>query len=408
MGDTTSTSIATGSGDTPVSQSQLNQAMAQVARMQQETMQNVAQMQASLQHLVSLSPPSLSGVNVTASSSSIPNLVAPTASIPGYIKLAKPSLFSGAVKTNVETWLFEVEQYLLAYGVNNESQRIAFAAASFKGLALQWWQNHCLLHPGLGLTWGQFKDEVRKRFQPVEASRTARVNLRSLKQGNKSVQDYCSAFYEQLQSIHDMSEADKVENFMMGLNSSIYAEVDRRDPLNLQDAMMYAQRTEIRSRVRAVQRGNNYEAYKTNRFYNRYRSSGQEKSVSNNESSSTTSGPAPMELGKLGMNEEEEDQEALELEWKEYLNEFEAEEHQEVSDGDEEESKVRKEEQEEDSQLHAININRRQLPKEEFIRLRKEGKCFHCKQSGHWSRECPNISRPPRRNGGRQSNSTKY
>src|SRR5438105_9520677 len=73
-------------------------------------------------------------------------------------------------------------------------------------MAIQWWQNHCILHPGLRLTWEQFKDEVRKRFQPIEASRTARVNLRNLKQGNKSVADYCSAFYEQLQLIHDMSE----------------------------------------------------------------------------------------------------------------------------------------------------------------------------------------------------------
>jgi len=170
---------------------------------------------------------SLSGVQNQPSQ---PSHVPPNSSISGSIKLAKPSLFTGAIKANVETWLFEVEQYLTAYGVKDDSQKIAFATASFKGMAVQWWQNHCMTHPGLHLQWDQFKEEVRKRFQPVEASRTARVNLRNLKQGNKSVAEYCSAFYEQLQLIHDMCEADKVENFMMGLNSTIYVEVDRRDP----------------------------------------------------------------------------------------------------------------------------------------------------------------------------------
>lgn len=378
--------------------------------MQQETMQNVHQMQASLQHLVSQSTHPLNGAS---SSSSTPPLVPPTTSIPGYIKLAKPSLFTGAAKANVETWLFEVEQYLLAYGVNNESQRIAFASASLKGLALQWWQNHCILHPGLGLSWAEFKEEVRKRFQPVEASRTARVNLRSLKQGNRSVTEYCSAFYEQLQLIHDMSEADKVENFMMGLSSTIYAEVDRRDPLTLQDAMTFAQRTEIRSRVRNIQRGSaGYDNYKSTRYYNQpSRNNGHDKTSSGYQPSNAASTPVPMELGRIGCEEEEVDDDALEQEWMEYLNELDREEKlDQPNDEDEEETKGGSEEQEETPHLQAMSTRRRQLPKEEFIRLRKEGKCFRCKQTGHWSRECPNPSRPqpPRTNGARQPNPSKY
>jgi len=111
------------------------------------------------------------------------------------------------------------------------------------------------------------------------------------------------------------------------------------------------------------------------------------------------------------MNEEDDDNEALEMEWQEYLNELEQENKQELSDyndENEEESDVNNEEQEEDTQLHAINAGRRPMPKEEFIRLRKEGKCFRCKQTGHFSRQCPNVSRNPRRNGGRQSNVSKY
>lgn len=399
-------------GDAPVSQSQLNTVLNQFAQMQRQTMQEVHQMQTSLREVLSSNQSHAQPTSAASSAPpSNPSLVPLTARIPGYIKLAKPSLFTGAAKANVETWLFEVEQYLMAYEVDDDSQRIAFAAASLKGLALQWWQNHCILHPSQRLSWQQFKEEVKKRFQPVEASRTARVNLRSLKQGNKSVAEYCSAFYEQLQLIHDMSEADQVENFMAGLNWSTSTEVDRRDPLTLQDAMMLAQRTEIRGRFRTTQRGTSSDSYKYNRFYNHYRpnSNGQEKTTTTHENRNT--GPTPMELGRVGTEEEEEvDEEELEKEWKDYLDELEQEEPENLNDEDNEEGKANNEEQEDNiPQLHAIT-NRRPIPKEEFFRLRKEGKCFRCKQPGHFSRECPNIRRfqNPRRNGGRQPNPSKY
>jgi hypothetical protein len=96
-GDGTESSEA--SGDTPVSQSQLNLALAQVAQMQQETSQIVHQMQTSLQQLIARPTQSLSGATSTStSSSSTPAFVSPTNSIPNYIKLTKPSLFTGAVK----------------------------------------------------------------------------------------------------------------------------------------------------------------------------------------------------------------------------------------------------------------------------------------------------------------------
>ena len=138
-------------GDTSVSMTQFSHAFNQLVQMQQETVQNVHQMQAQLQELFSgptqgqggtvhqggrvhQAPTSLSGVQNQPSQSL--SHVPPTSSIPGSIKLAKPSLFTGAIKANVETWLFEVEQYLTAYGVKDHSQMIAFATSSFKGMAV--------------------------------------------------------------------------------------------------------------------------------------------------------------------------------------------------------------------------------------------------------------------------------
>lgn len=412
-----SNAASAASTDTPVSQAQLNQAMMQLARMQQDTMQNVHQIQVSLQHLQSHNPYSSTG-----SSSINPLLVPPTTSIPGYVKLAKPSIFTGATKTNVETWLFEVEQYLIAYGMNSDSQRIAFATSFLKGLALQWWQNHCITTPGLTLSWSQFKEEVRNRFQPVAASKLARVNLKYLKQGNKSVADYCSMFYAQLQLITDgMTEADKVEYFMSGLSSTIFSEVDRRDPTTLQEAMTYAQRTELRSRVRS-QHGfgiKPWSRYQSSSSYPRFSS----HETSNSETSKSSTHPStPMELGKIGI-EEEFDEELLEEEYEQYLNELEEEELQALNELDlKDETPVGEEDEfpepkQPSVQLQGISTrgNQRRVPnlsKEEYFRLRSEGRCYRCKGVGHLSRDCPRTRRPQpnsqRRNGGTKLNQLKH
>jgi hypothetical protein len=79
----------------------------------------------------------------------------------------------------------------------------------------------------------------------------------------------------------------------------------------------------------------------------------------------------------------------------------------------EEETEVEQEEKKvEPTQLHAIttrNNNRNsRLTKEELIRLRREGRCFRCKRKDHISRDCPFANRPQRRNGGNQSQPSKY
>ena len=135
-------------GDTPVSMSQFNQVLNQLAHMQQETVQNVHHMQSQLQQLLAhpqdeaktqggtVHQPQQPLSGVVNQPSHTPVHVPPSSSVPSHIKLAKPSLFTGVTKANVETWIFEVEQYLSAYGISVESQKIAFASASFKGMAL--------------------------------------------------------------------------------------------------------------------------------------------------------------------------------------------------------------------------------------------------------------------------------
>ncbi|MGH2639177.1 MAG: hypothetical protein ACRDF4_07865 [Rhabdochlamydiaceae bacterium] len=385
---------AAGGNDTnhiPVTLTHLNQLYSQFSQLQQETMQNVHQIQVSLHDIQSQTHHTHNTDTGSLPASHI--IIVP---IPGQIKLPKPSLYTGAVRTNVETWLFEVEQYLVAYACNIDSQRIAVATGSMKGLALQWWRSECMTNPGLVISWEEFKERVRRRFQPVAASRTARANLRSLKQGNKTVAEYCGMYYEQIQVINDMSEADKIENFMYGLQQGLFSDVDRRDPQTLQDAMTYAQRAELRSRVRAQ--------YGVNHLRNKF--SYPTTTHTPTASTTPTTASIPMELGRVEMNEEKEEMEEA---YEQYLNEMDEEEClAELEELQlEEEAEVEQEEKKvEPTQLQAIttriNNKNSRLTKEELIRLRREGRCFRCKRKDHISRDCPFANNPQRRNGGNQ------
>ena len=57
----------------------------------------------------------------------------------------------------------------------------------FRELASQWWINRSEVRRDAPTLLIAFKAAVRERFQPVAASRTARAELRSLRQGSGSV-----------------------------------------------------------------------------------------------------------------------------------------------------------------------------------------------------------------------------
>ena len=155
---------------------------------------------------------SISGFPTASSTaSSTINPFSPPPTLPSKVKLSPPSNYTGDRNVNVETWLFEINQYLDTSSVNLASQRIAVASGHFKKeSALQWWKNQCQSNPNpiSNWSWIQFVDAVKDRFQPLAASRTARSQLRNLRQSNMSVADYSHRFLQLVQLISDMSEID--------------------------------------------------------------------------------------------------------------------------------------------------------------------------------------------------------
>ena len=164
----------------------------------------------------------------------------------------------------------------------------------------------------------EFKEMVKSRFQPIAAARTARANLRSLRQSGKSIAEYCNAFYKQIQLISDMSEADKIDNFMNGLVPSIANEVDRRDPKSLQEAMTFAQGVELQLRN---YRQSNYHNNHHHSNYNRYTPINR-AAYESKTTTSTTSASTSMELSNITTSNKDETN--YEEEYEKYLEENDA------------------------------------------------------------------------------------
>lgn len=377
-----------------------------VAQLQQQTQQQVQQqVHAAVQQAIdqllpqmqqNVSHPHTAAASAAMSASPASHgapIISPLMTTSAAKLMGKPNFFSGALNTNVDTWLFSIEQYCSVTGVLDDASRIGVASSYFKELAATWWYNRCEIERNPPATWADFKTLLKQNFQPIAAARTARANLRYLKQGTKSVNEYAQSFFKQIHAISDMSEADKLHNFLNGLNATIYEEVDRRDPKNLQEAMNYAQATELRLRNSRGRSSNNY--YSS-------RDSGAQRpayeSKTTTISSSTSSNSAPMELGNLNSTEANaNDDDGYGAEYDKYLEQGDEYEPDYEQLGERDEEAV----DDGEEQLQAIHSsgarrsNRFQqrgrvpnLGREEFIRLMKERKCLRCKKPGHFARNC--------------------
>lgn len=167
----------------------------------------------------------------------------------GFAKIAKPSIFNGSVRANVELWLFEMNSYLNGVKVP-DNQKVQVAGTYLKDNAALWFKCVCeeANADEVLLTWEDFKDKLLQRFRPIESNRTARVALSALKQTG-SVQYYCNQFQQLITLINDMAEADKVFAFQRGLKFNIAREVDLREPNTLLDAMNFAIRADARNNL---------------------------------------------------------------------------------------------------------------------------------------------------------------
>jgi hypothetical protein len=398
--------------DAPVTLAQLNSFLNSFAQQQSQMLQDQVQhLQATQFHRNSAAP---SAANSAASSA-----VGPTGAVslgPGRVKLSAPSNFTGARNANVDSWLFEVTQYLTLSGVVDEVSRVKYAATYLKDAALTWWRGRSTEDDGITHSWNLFETALKERFQPLAASRTARAQLRTLHQGHMSVSDFCNRFYNLVQLIPDMGNEEQLEKFTSGLRRDLAEKVEIREPKNLHEAMTLATKMELLSRNH---RSTDRSSYLPLSYS--FRSNPSSTHPASSSSSSSSSSNA-MELGNLNaaldeIKKEEEQEDVLDSEYQRYLEEgddyepnYEIWQQEESQEHEEEETGV--------EQLQAMQQRRGPrapyVPPEEFRRCMRDGLCLKCKKPGHIHRNCPNSnsssssSRPPHHVGHRQNSSSRF
>ncbi|CAI5467973.1 unnamed protein product [Closterium sp. Yama58-4] len=181
------------------------------------------------------------------------------------LKPQKPESFDPSQRdANVRTWLFMLNNYFAASGVQeaDAQQRIEYAVTLLRGPALEWWRQ---------LT-----------FDLVNASEAARKRLRHFRQiGN--VQEYTRRFLSICNEIDDITEAEMRDRYLEGLKPDIAEVIAIHGLSTFESVVAAAERVDaVRSRRGRDDRDRGY-----NRPINDTRS---------------RDGPSPMEIGAVNID----------------------------------------------------------------------------------------------------------
>ena len=255
--------------------------------------------------------------------------------------LPKPDTFNGAMgkgSIDVETWLFQVRNYLAA-SRKPESTWVAYASALLRGPAATWWRVTTLdgdLQRSDPWPWSTFSTALKNNFKPINSVQHAKDRVATLRQ-RRSATEYCNEFRLLTLDIPGMDEEWKLDAFLRGLKPNVQRELERYPPSNLADAMRQAERIDAVDFKYSSRKAGN--------------SSGGQQDRQWRSNSGQHNGPAPMELGAIDSNQR-----------------------QRLSDADRE-------------------------------KLRRENRCFFCREQGHTKFFCPKKqnSNQPNRSGNARS-----
>jgi hypothetical protein len=130
-------------------------------------------------------------------------------------------------------WLIVVEEVLEFKGVP-ENKRVSLVATRFRERAAAWWhqlkKKRAQQGKGKIETWGKLRKKLRAAFLPHNHERIMYQKLQNLRQGNRSVDEYTTEFY-QLLARNDLGETEDqtVSRYVGGL------QIQYQDSLNLLD-----------------------------------------------------------------------------------------------------------------------------------------------------------------------------
>lgn len=159
------------------------------------------------------------------------------------VKIPEPKSYGGArVAKDLENFLWDMEQYFKAAHID-EREQVSITSMYLVGDAKLWWRTRTdgdasVDRPAI-TTFEALKKELKEQFLPLNASWLARESLRNLRQTG-TVRDYVKEFSSLLLDIKNMSDEDKLFNFLAGLKPWAQAELRRQAVKDLPTAVAAA------------------------------------------------------------------------------------------------------------------------------------------------------------------------
>lgn len=311
------------------------------------------------------------------------------------VQVPQMPFFSGEMGAGVDNWVQHAEDIFDFCGDSEFptiKEKLQYVRMYMKGTAREWWNNEP--NQEKITTWQEFVNRLHQRFRPVAASEVARQRLLALRQkGNVSA--YCSLFRKEMVNIHDMSVTDQIFHFRRGLRADLEKEVLKKGPQSLEEAMEYAVVMDAVGR------------HVTQSLYHHQRSSLSSSGAA--AAAAANYGAAPMDLNNIEQESQGEEADAD--------HEYDASSSRPVGGAGAAAnpmSQVMQQMQQMQKMFLAAmpqrgggpgasredrppRLPRQSVPgltREDVERLMKEGRCFRCKEKGHYKSECTRPVRP--------------
>ncbi|CAH9116738.1 unnamed protein product [Cuscuta epithymum] len=160
------------------------------------------------------------------------------------IKVPEPKTFGGDRNAKeLENFLWDMEEYFKAAKVPDE-EKVRIAPMYLSGDAKLWWRSRVRDDANTGRhgleSWDGLKKELKAQFLPHNVSWMGREALKNLKH-TTSVRDYVKAFSSLMLDIENMTEEDRLFNFVSGLQPWAQTELRRQAVKDLPSAMAAAE-----------------------------------------------------------------------------------------------------------------------------------------------------------------------